>query len=252
MLEAFAPMLVALAPWLALFMLIVARLTFIIFFMPGIGDNVVPVRIKLVILLGLAACFSSAGVLEPPSLTPFNDYLALLVVEVIVGFFLGVSLRLAIWTLMSAGAVIAQSMGLSQLLGFPREDEAQTLTSRLLALAGAAVLLSVNYHVQAVAAMWTLYQDIPMGSTPLAFHAEVARAIFTSINYAFMLAWPFVAVNLLYNICLGFMNKALPSLMVAFVGAPFLVGAGLVILTASIGAILMIWKVRAFDIVGWM
>jgi len=61
-----------------------------------------------------------------------------------------------------------------------------------------------------------------------------------------------VAINLLYNICLGFINKALPSLMVAFVGAPFMVGAGTMLLALSIAGLLIAWKDRALQVVGWM
>ena len=68
---------------------------------------------------------------------------------------------------------------------------------------------------------------------------------------AIMLAWPFVAVNLLYNICLGFINKALPSLMVAFVGAPLMIGAGIILLALSIMGMLVVWEGRIPDIVVW-
>ena len=75
---------------------------------------------------------------------------------------------------------------------------------------------------------------------------------FNAFNFAILLAWPFVAINLLYNICLGFINKALPSLMVAFVGAPFMIGAGLILLTISLVTMLTVWMERVPGLVGWL
>ena len=43
-----------LSAWIILFMLIVARLTFVIFLMPGIGDQTVPARVRVSLLLGAA------------------------------------------------------------------------------------------------------------------------------------------------------------------------------------------------------
>jgi flagellar biosynthetic protein FliR len=79
----------------------------------------------------------------------------------------------------------------------------------------------------------------------------LVQALLSAFGLAIMLAWPFVAVNLLYNICLGFINKALPSLMVAFVGAPLMIGAGIILLALSIMGMLVVWEGRIPDIVVW-
>ena len=58
---------------------------------------------------------------------------------------------------------------------------------------------------------------------------------------AFTLAAPFVLVSVLYNLALGAINKAMPQLMVAFVGAPVITAAGLLILCVSSPLILTVW-----------
>jgi len=241
-----------LAPWIALFMMIIARLSFIMFLMPGIGEQVIPVRLRLFILLAVAAAFSTTGTIAQPSLAPLSGFAVLLLSEIALGFFLGVTLRLGIWVLSIAGSVIAQSIGLSQLLGVAVEHEAQTLTSNLLTMAGAAILLSADFHVNAFAALLQLYGDIPLGALSSLDWAYLFDSCFAAFNFAILLAWPFVALNLLYNICLGFINKALPQLMVSFVGAPFLVGAGTIMLGLSVTALLVMWKEQVLSIIGWM
>jgi flagellar biosynthetic protein FliR len=100
-------------------------------------------------------------------------------------------------------------------------------------------------------ALLRLYTDVPIGALEAMNQDMLIQALLSAFGLAIMLAWPFVAVNLLYNICLGFINKALPSLMVAFVGAPLMIGAGIILLALSIMGMLVVWEGRIPDIVVW-
>ncbi len=241
----------ALSAWIALVMVIVARLSFILFFMPGIGEQTVPLQMRVMILLALSAMFSISGFITPPPTDSFASYAGVLATEVAIGFSLGVVLRATIWMLSIAGTVISQSIGLSQLLGIALEHEQQTMTANLLSMAGAALLLSADFHIKAIASLLRLYTDVPIGALEAMNQDMLIQALLSAFGLAIMLAWPFVAVNLLYNICLGFINKALPSLMVAFVGAPLMIGAGIILLALSIMGMLVVWEGRIPDIVVW-
>lgn len=241
-----------LAPLLAMFLLVVARLSFVIFFMPGIGEQVVPVQLRLMVLLAIAMAMASTGVVAIPSITPLSGYGALLLSEITIGFCLGAILRVSVWMLSIAGTIISQSIGLSQLLGVALEREAQSLTASMLSMAGTAILLTADFHLNAIASLMRLYTDIPVGALSALDWDLLIERSFSAVGFAVLLAWPFVAVNLLYNICLGFINKALPQLMVAFVGAPLMIGGGTILLALSVGGLLVVWKDRVVQIVGWM
>jgi len=242
----------ALTGWIALIMVIVARLSFIVFFMPGIGEQTIPLQMRLMVLLSLAAAFSISGFVAPPPTDSFVSYFGVLSTEVAIGFGLGVMLRVTIWMLSIAGNVISQSIGLSQLLGFALDHEQQTMTANILSMAGAALLLSADFHIKAIASLLRLYTDVPVGGLEAMNQDMLIQAFLSAVGLAILLAWPFVAINLLYNICLGFINKALPSLMVAFVGAPLMIGVGLVVLALSIMGMLVVWEGRIPDIVIWL
>ena len=79
----------ALSAWIALVMVIVARLSFIIFFMPGIGEQTVPLQMRVMILLALSAMFSISGFITPPPTDSFASYAGVLATEVAIGFSLG-------------------------------------------------------------------------------------------------------------------------------------------------------------------
>jgi flagellar biosynthetic protein FliR len=63
-----------------------------------------------------------------------------------------------------------------------------------------------------------------------------------------VLSAPFVLVSLIYNVAMGIINKAMPQLMVAFVGAPAITAGGMILLFVSLPFLLPIWMAR-FDAV---
>ncbi|MHA7899781.1 MAG: flagellar biosynthetic protein FliR [Henriciella sp.] len=238
--------------WVAQFIVTVARLSFVIVLIPGIGEQMIPAQVRVYLLLGLAAAISGLGITDyvlPDNLTDFG---IVIVTELLLSLFLGIGLRVVIWTLNIAGSVIAQSIGLAQPLGVALENESQTATANLLSMAGAALLFSMNFHVQVISSWIELYDTIPIGGSSWIAQAFLFDSIYAAFAFAILLAWPFVAMNLLYNVCLGFINKAMPQMMVAFVGAPFLVGAGMFLLAVSIAAMLMVWQDQIAQLIVWL
>ncbi|MEL7041454.1 MAG: flagellar biosynthetic protein FliR [Pseudomonadota bacterium] len=238
--------------WVAQFILTVARLSFVIILIPGIGEQMIPAQVRVYLLLGLSAAISGLGITNyvlPDTLTALG---VVVITELLLSLFLGIGLRVVIWVLNIAGSVIAQSMGLAQPLGVALENEAQTATANLLSMAGAALLFSMNFHIQVISSWIELYDSIPVGGVSWVAQAFLFDSLYAAFAFAILLAWPFVAMNLLYNVCLGFINKAMPQMMVAFVGAPFLVGAGMFLLAVSIVAMLMVWQDQIQRLIVWL
>ena len=67
--------------------------------------------------------------------------------------------------------------------------------------------------------------------------AQIANAF----ALAFTLAAPFVILSVIYNIALGAINKAMPQLMVAFIGAPVITAGGLFVLMLAAPFMLEVW-----------
>ena len=57
----------------------------------------------------------------------------------------------------------------------------------------------------------------------------------------FTLAAPFVVASLIYNVTLGVINRAMPQLMVSFVGAPAITAGGLFLLFITAPVLLGVW-----------
>lgn len=217
------------------------RVGALIALLPGFGETSVPVRIKL----GLALAFTVpvAAVVPPFSGAPDLSRLATLVLtETLAGTLLGLSLRLFVLGLSTAGSIAAQSTSLSQMFASAGSDP-QPAMAHVLVLAGLALAMMTGLHVKAVSFVILSYDLFPPARLPdpavvSTWGIGLVSQVFA---LAFSLAAPFVIVSVLYNLALGAINRAMPQLMVAFVGAPAITFGGLALLMLLSPLILQVW-----------
>ena len=173
-----------------------------------------------------AACTAQKASARPaPSIPAF---VALLLSETVIGLGLGFGVRLFLMGLQTAGTMIAQSTSLSQALGNTGMDPMPAM-GHLLVLGGICLAMILGLHVETVRYLLVSYEMFPIGAVPVA--AEMAEwglsGVASAFRLAFVLAAPFMIVSLLYNLTLGVINRAMPQLMVVFVGAPLITFGGL-------------------------
>ena len=226
--------------WLWSAMLVFCRVGAVMALMPGFGEQLVPARIRLVLTLAFTAIVAPAVL---PQIGPSDGRLFLpLAVEVVAGLAIGLGLRLFVMALQMAGIMIAQATSLAQLFG-GLGPEPQPAIAHLLVIGGLALAVASGLHVRAAELMILSYRILPPGLMPVPGDmadwglAEIARAF----TLAFMLAAPFTIAALLYNVALGVINRAMPQLMVSFVGAPALTLGGLVLLAIVTPLALAFW-----------
>jgi len=238
--------------WLWAGFLVFLRVSAVAALMPGFGEQAVPPRIKLAI----AICFT---LIVLPAVAPQMgrnpaDLIGALRQagpEVVAGLVFGIVLRMFIMALQIAGTIAAQSASLAQLFGGGPGAEPQPAIGHLLVIGGIALAAILGLHVRAAAYLIESYALIPPGTLPTpdliltAGLDEVAR----SFALGFTLAAPFVGAALIYNLVLGVINRAMPQLMVTFVGAPALTAGGLLLLLIAAPVVLGVW---ASDLNGFM
>ncbi|KIN67790.1 Flagellar biosynthetic protein FliR [Sulfitobacter donghicola DSW-25 = KCTC 12864 = JCM 14565] len=110
-------------------------------------------------------------------------------------------------------------------------------------MGGLALATMAGLHLRVIEMLIHSYQMLPMGA--LASGTDVSDwgvdQIRRAFSLAFTLAAPFVILSVLYNVALGVINKAMPQLMVAFVGAPLITAGGLLLLVLSAPILLSTW-----------
>lgn len=222
------------------------RVSALVSLLPVFGERSIPVRVKL----GVAMAFTLAvfPAVAPPGMPPgILPMVRLVGTEVLIGLALGLGLRLFVLALQTAGSIAAQSTSLAQLLGGAATDPVPAL-GMFLTLAGLALAALMGLHIRAAQFLVHSYSMFPMGLAPAA--ADLSQwgvhQIVKSFRLAFALATPFVIASLIYNLALGVINRAMPQLMVAFVGAPAITFAGLFLLFVGAPLILSVWADALF------
>jgi flagellar biosynthetic protein FliR len=217
--------------------------------LPAFGEQSVPARIRL----ALAICFTA--VVAPAVAQDVggwqdggpNAYIAAAAAELLVGLAFGIALRLMVHALQIAGTIAANMTSLSQLLGGAGVDP-QPAMAQVLVIAGLALAASTGLHVKFAAAFIDSYRVFPPGVLPVI--GDLAgwgtSRVADAFALAFVLAAPFSVAALVANLALGAINRGMPQLMVAFVGAPATVWASLALLAIVAPTMLGVWS-QALD-----
>lgn len=206
--------------------------------LPGFGEASLSIRIKL--LLGIALTLVIAPTLGEPSRAEPSIWF--IFSETAIGLMFGIGVRLFVHTLQTAGAIAANTTSLAQLFNQGQETQLPII-SHTLHWAGLALIFHTGVHLTFIGYLISSYAIFPLGTLPNAADTSAwgIKQISHSFALALQLALPFVAISMLYNLVLGVINRAMPQLMVALVGAPFITGASLVLLAVSSPFLLGIW-----------
>lgn len=216
--------------------------------LPAFGEQTIPARVRLVLALAFTAIVAPAVGPSLGALAPQSGGLPLWIFsETAVGLLLGILLRLFVIALQVAGTIAAQATSLSQLFG-GTGGEPQPAVGNLLVLAGLAVSVHTGLHIKLAELLIGSYEALPPGRFPdgALVRSWGLAGVGHVFTLGFSIAAPFLIAGLVYNVALGAINRAMPQLMVSFVGAPALTAGGLVLFAIALPSGLALW-LGAFD-----
>ncbi len=222
---------------------IFTRISALSFFLPGLGERAVPARVRLAAAMGITLILAPLVV---PGATPpatMSQAALMITAEAIAGALLGFSIRIVIYALQTAGSIASQTLSLAQLFGASVDFQPEAPIGTILMIAGIVLAVSTGLHFEAVRVLVISFDIIPLGTFPGASDTgqwAAERAAF-SFSVALSLALPFVVLGFIYNLAIGAANRAMPQLMVAFVGVPAVTLAGLVLLALTAPILLDAW-----------
>lgn len=225
------------------FIIVFLRIIAAMAFLPAFGEKSVPVRVKIAV----AFCFSivvlpSVSEMIPRTVSGNEYFFKILFSETLIGLILGVSVRFFIMSLQVAGSIAGQSTSLAQVFG-GSIGEPMPAMGHVLIVAGLALALLSGLHVKLATFLIMSYRVLPLGLfIDAAIWSQWAVGQVTRLfSLAFTLSVPFLILTLLYNITLGVINRAMPQLMVVFVGAPLITFSGLFLLFLVAPVLLSVW-----------
>lgn len=221
--------------------LVFLRVGAVMALLPAFGEQTVPQRVRIVLAFAFTLIVAPAVVGTLPE-QPVSS-LRLIGSEVANGLMLGFFLRFYIMALQIAGTIAAQSTSLSQMFSSAGVEPMPAI-GHLLMISGLALAVMTGLHVQVAKLIIATYEVLPTGRMPAP--SAMAQAGIGQISYifalSFTLAAPFVVASVLYNVALGVINRAMPQLMVTFVGAPVITAGSLLLLFLIAPVLLAVWR----------
>ncbi len=231
---------------LAAAILVFVRVGAVVALLPGFGDHSIPARVRLAAAIAFTLIVAPMAAPDALAVDAGRPFFLLMLIEAGAGLLLGLAVRLLVLALQLAGSIAAQSTSLSQIFGAGATPDPMPAMGNILALAGAALAVAGNLHVKAAVAMASSYDILPIGAALPASDVAAWGVARVAMAFAlgFSLAAPFVIAAFAYNVALGAINRAMPQLMVAFIGAPAITAAGIGLLLLASPLILTYWSGR--------
>ncbi len=207
---------------LPVFALVAARLGGLLMFQPVLGAMAVPARLRVMLVLGLAAlitpCVSLPANLPP---TPLGVALAM-GLEVLLGALIGLVTIVCFLGLQWGGMLVAQESGLAfGQVADPTTNQRETLLGVFYLQVAVLVFLIVGGHRALIAACLDTFETIPLlGHNPAAALGAdlIVRALSLSTQLALRVAAPAMIALFLVNLAMGFVSRTMPQFNILAVG----------------------------------
>jgi flagellar biosynthetic protein FliR len=232
--------------------LVFARIGAMVMLMPGIGENVVPPRIRLsfavLMALLLAPLVSKSIVTVPSSVGAMSGAV---LHEVLVGLMIGAVLKLFVSSLTTAGEIISLQTTLSfAQTTNPAGAQTSTAVATFLSMLGLTLIMVTDLHHLFIGAMVKSYDLFPFSRpVPVGDAAELAvRTVADSFKLGLQLSAPVLVFSIVFNLATGLVGRVMPSFQIFFVTSPLSVILGLSLLGLSLGGIAMVWTDRYRDL----
>lgn len=231
-------------------MLVFARIGSALMLLPGIGENYVSGRTRL--LLAGAIAILVLPVVQPhlPAMPASAVNLTLLLCgEIGIGIFIGTIGRIMLISLEIAGTLISFQTGLASAQIFnPLVSDQGQLTSVLITIAGMVMIFQTDMHhlmLRGLVDSYALFvpgQLPPLGDFTETVSHTVARAFLVGMQ----ISAPFLVVSTMMYIALGLISRLMPQLQIFFLALPLQIMLGFLVLMLTFSTLLL-WFLNNFS-----
>lgn len=226
------------------FMLTFARVGTMVMLMPGVGEQLVSTRARLAFALLLTLVFFPLTRTLLPAVGTQAAVIGVLVGEIAVGLILGLSIRMIVAALQTAGSVVATQLGLSFAMTVdPAMGGQQAAIGNLLTLLGITLIFAADLHHLAIAAIRDSYGFLPPAGIPATGDAATLaiKAVGQGFALSVQISAPFIAFGILFNLGVGVLSRLMPQMQVFFLAMPATILGGMIVLIAVIGVMMSVF-----------
>ncbi|SDA26646.1 flagellar biosynthetic protein FliR [Methylobacterium sp. UNC378MF] len=220
-----------------------ARIGTLIMLMPGIGEQTVSPRLRLAfaLLTSLVLFPTVRPLLGGTEGVPGPRLIGLLFGETIIGLVLGLTVRMILAALQTAGVIIAAQLGLSYAMTVdPSQGGQQVAIGNFLSLLGITLIFAADLHHLAIEGVARSYVVLPPDGVPSFSDALMlaTKALARGFALAVQISGPFIAFGILFNLGLGVLSRLMPQLQVFFLAVPASMLIGMLLLMGCLGVMM--------------
>src|SRR6185312_9884253 len=147
--------------------------------------------------------------------------------------------RIALSALQTAGAVIAQQLGLGFVTSVdPGQAQQGVIVGNFLSMLGVALFFATDMHHLVIGALDQSYNLFAPGAgLPTGDVVQlIVNTVASSFRVGAQLAAPFLVFGLLFNVGLGVLARLMPQIQIFFIGVPASIMLGFILMLFVIGA----------------
>jgi flagellar biosynthetic protein FliR len=234
-----------------LYLLLFTRIGAILMLMPALGEDMIPMRMRL--SFALAFTLVVYPLLSPnlPGMpADVMGIIGLIFHELAIGIILGAIARITVMATQVAGSIIAFQTGLSTAMAAdPTQVGVQgAVFGSFLSFLGMVLIFATDLHHMALAATYDSYMVFPLDA-PLMFDDAAQLAIQTvagAFSVGVQMSAPFIVFGLVFNLGAGILARLMPAMQVFFVLMPANIVIGLVLFALLLSA-MMGWYLTSFE-----
>jgi flagellar biosynthesis protein FliR len=219
------------------YLLILMRVGPILFLMPVFSSKSVPALPKVGLTLVLAlVLLPAARIGSRPPLSEPLEFGFFLVSELMVGFILGLSVKLIFTGIQMAGELAGFQMGLAMASVIDPQSGADTpVLSQFYYLAALILFLSIDGHHWFFRAMVESFRVLPSGEYPLTagVYSHLMNLSGRLLQISFQIAAPVMAILIFTQVALGLIARTVPQVNILMVSFPLTIGLGLIFIELS-------------------
>ena len=214
--------------------LIFARMSVVFMLMPGVSAGYIPVRIRLILALMITILIlpivQDTLPLQPD--TP-AELVKLIVIEVIIGGFIGGLIQILMAALDMAGHMMSMAVGLmNAFVQDPVAEQQSAIIIGFLNLVAIALIFIIGLHhvmIMAIVDSYSLFQvGAPLFSEDML--SMIVSLMVQTFHMAIRLAAPLVVFEMIFQVTSGILSRLSPQLNVFFVVLPGKIMLGVAIL----------------------
>ena len=222
--------------WIAAFFFPLARILALLVVAPPFNNAGLPRRVRL--LAGLAIAIAIAPALPKiPAIEPASGAgLLIFAQQIVIGFAMGLAMRLVFTAIDLAGSMISNQMGLGFATSYDPQSASQTpVISEFLGMLALLFFMAINGHLMVIATLTESFTVLPIGAASVAHGSwlNIANAGGVIFSAGVLLALPIVVTLLITNIALGVLGRVAPQLNLMVIGFPITIVLGFSALLAS-------------------